>query len=134
YIRLDSGELPVRTRGPISRRHAAFVPETASTRGATNRLQSDSIRGSNMGNKPETFKATLIRRETLSGRGMADGLVSRMASPQPGHRGKGTEPGAGRREQHVHRVLGVADHRKGREHVPDGAPIRRHQATPAAHR
>src|SRR5207244_6560784 len=48
-----------------------------------------------------------------SGRGVAHRLVSRVAAPEPGHRGEGAEPRAGRGEQHIDRVLGVADHREG---------------------
>src|SRR5436190_13463202 len=69
-----------------------------------------------------------------SGRGVAHRLLSWVAATEPADRGEGAEPGAGRGEQHVNRVLGVADDREGREHVPDGAPIGGPDALPAAHR
>src|SRR5438477_2415243 len=69
-----------------------------------------------------------------SGRGVAHRLLSWVAATEPADRGEGAEPGAGRGEQHVNRVLGVADDREGREHVPDGAPIGGPDALPAADR
>src|SRR5215208_5716952 len=47
----------------------------------------------------------------VSGRGVA--CVLRVAALQPSDRQEGAEPGAGRGEQHIERVLGVADHREG---------------------
>ena len=52
---------------------------------------------------------------------------------QPSHRGVGAEPGAERRKHHVEGILGVADYRERREHVPDRAPIRGPDTAPAGH-
>ena len=39
---------------------------------------------------------------------MTHRLVIRVTAAKPSHRGERAEPGAGRREQHINRVLGVA--------------------------
>src|SRR5262249_34724114 len=47
---------------------------------------------------------------------------------------EGPQPRAKRREGDINGVLGVADHGKGRQHVPDRAPIRRPDPAPTAYR
>src|SRR5215471_397837 len=53
---------------------------------------------------------------------------------QPGHGGEGADPRSKRGKCDVDGIVSVADHSKGRQHIPDRTPVRGPNPAPAGHR